>query len=141
MRSFFVNIPLSPLKVCHTPSEQMRHQTNTRTQRNKHNTTPNTRTEVPPLRGLNKCTVTNNPGLAPWVMKKYRPVGAHCPTAPIPQQSPQYHKQYNHNHTNTKKRPNTTIHLHIQTHLTNTTPQTPNTTKSPVRAALLHSPG
>ncbi len=32
--------------------------------------------EVPPLKGLNKCTITNNPGLAPWAMKKYRPVGA-----------------------------------------------------------------
>ena len=23
--------------------------------------------------GLNKCTITNNPGLAPWALKKYRP--------------------------------------------------------------------
>jgi len=29
-----------------------------------------------PKKGLNKCTTTNNPGLAPWAMKKYRPVGA-----------------------------------------------------------------
>ena len=44
VRSFFCKPAPPPLKVCHTPSEQMRHQTNTRTQRNKHNTTttPNT---------------------------------------------------------------------------------------------------
>ena len=33
--------------------------------------------------GLNKCTITNNPGLAPWALKKYRPVGAPLQTTPI----------------------------------------------------------
>ena len=33
--------------------------------------------------GLNKCTITNNPGLAPWAMKKYRPVGALLHPTPI----------------------------------------------------------
>ena len=47
------------------------------------------------LTGLNKCTVTNNPGLAPWALQEYRPVGAHCPTATIPP----IDKQYNHNQT------------------------------------------
>ena len=27
------------------------------------------RSVVPPLKGLNKYTITNNPGLAPWAMK------------------------------------------------------------------------
>ena len=39
--------------------------------------------EVPPLKGLNKCTITNNPGLAPWAMKKYRPIGALLHPTPI----------------------------------------------------------
>ena len=33
--------------------------------------------------GLNKCTITNNPGLAPWALKKYRPVGALLHPTPI----------------------------------------------------------
>ena len=33
--------------------------------------------------GLNKYTVTNNPGLAPWALKKYRPVGALLHPTPI----------------------------------------------------------
>ena len=37
---------------------------------------------VPPLKGLNKCVSMINPGLAPWAMREYRPVGAHYPTAP-----------------------------------------------------------
>ncbi len=32
---------------------------------------------VPPLKGLNKYIYATNPGLAPWAMQKYRPVGAH----------------------------------------------------------------
>ena len=32
--------------------------------------------EVPPLKGLNKCVPLINPGLAPWAMQEYRPVGA-----------------------------------------------------------------
>ena len=31
---------------------------------------------VTPLKGLNKCTVTYNPGLAPWAMQECRPLGA-----------------------------------------------------------------
>ena len=27
--------------------------------------------------GLNKCVPLINPGLAPWAMQEYRPVGAH----------------------------------------------------------------
>ena len=38
---------------------------------------------VPPLKGLNKCVSMINPGLAPWAMQEYRPLGAHCPTATI----------------------------------------------------------
>ena len=34
------------------------------------------RKEVPPLKGLNKCIPMINPGLAPWAMQEYRPVGA-----------------------------------------------------------------
>ena len=33
--------------------------------------------------GLNKCTITNNPGLAPWALKKYRPLGALLHPTPI----------------------------------------------------------
>ena len=33
--------------------------------------------------GLNKCVSMIDPGLAPWAMQEYRPLGAHCPTAPI----------------------------------------------------------
>ncbi len=90
-------------------------------------TTPNTRTDVPPLKGLNKCFNTLNPGLAPWAMKKYRPVGAHCPTAPIP---PQYHKQYNQTkHEQTQQSIYTPLNVQA------------NPTKSPARATLLQSPG
>ena len=35
------------------------------------------RSVVPPLKGLNKYTITNNPGLAPWAMQEYRPYRAH----------------------------------------------------------------
>ena len=40
--------------------------------------------------GLNKYIPMINPGLAPWAMQEYRPLGAHCPTAPInpPKQTP-----------------------------------------------------
>ena len=38
---------------------------------------------VPPLKGLNKCVTMINPGLAPWAIQEYRPLGAHCPTATI----------------------------------------------------------
>ena len=38
---------------------------------------------VPPLKGLNKCVPMINPGLTPWAMQEYRPLGAHCPTATI----------------------------------------------------------
>ena len=31
---------------------------------------------VPPLKGLNKYVPIINPGLAPWAMQEYRPVGA-----------------------------------------------------------------
>ena len=34
--------------------------------------------EVPPLKGLNKYIPMINPGLAPWAMQEYRPLGAHC---------------------------------------------------------------
>ena len=33
--------------------------------------------------GLNKYTITNNPGLAPWALKKYRPLGALLHPTPI----------------------------------------------------------
>ena len=143
MRSFFVNIPLSPLKVRHTPSEQMRHRTNTRTQRNKHNTTPNTRTEVPPLKGLNKCLFLHLPRACALGCAGVSPLWGSLPDRNNQSLNnpPQYHKQHNHNQTNTKTRTNPTSHLHTQTHLTNTTPQTPNTTKSPARAIHLQSPG
>ena len=35
------------------------------------------RSVVPPLKGLNKYTITNNPGLAPWAMQECRPFRAH----------------------------------------------------------------
>ena len=38
---------------------------------------------VPPLKGLNKCIPMINPGLAPWALREYRPLGAHCPNATI----------------------------------------------------------
>ena len=38
---------------------------------------------VPPLKGLKICSNTPNPGLAPWAMQEYRPLGAHYPTASI----------------------------------------------------------
>ena len=38
---------------------------------------------VPPLKGLNKCITMINPGLAPWALREYRPVGAHCPNTTI----------------------------------------------------------
>ena len=97
---------------------------------------PNTCTGSAAPTGLNKCVTIINPGLAPWAMQEYRPVGAHCPTATI---NPT-------NNTITIKQ----IQKHDQmqqsiytpqTHLTNTTPQTPNPTMSPERATLLHSPG
>jgi len=44
---------------------------------------------VPPLKGLNKCVTITNPGLAPWAMQEYRPVGVIArPQQSIPQQSP-----------------------------------------------------
>ena len=44
---------------------------------------------VPPLKGLNKCISMIAPGLAPWAMQEYRPLGAHYPTAPtIPPNNP-----------------------------------------------------
>ena len=101
---------------------------------NKYNTTQQPHTilaqEVPPLKGLNKSVPMINPGLTPWAMQEYRPAGAHCPNAtinptinppPIPPNNPTIHKQYN--QTNTKTRTNAIIHLHIQTHLTNTIPR------------------
>ena len=114
MRSYFVNIPL-PLSRCATPRAN-KCATRQIQGHNATNTIPHPilAQEVPPLRGSINAYSSINPGLAPWAMKKYRPVGAHCPTAPIPQ----YHKQYNHNHTKTQT--NATIHLHIQTHFTNT---------------------
>ena len=33
--------------------------------------------------GLNKCTITNNPGLAPWAVQEYRPLGALLHPTPI----------------------------------------------------------
>ena len=51
---------------------------------------------VPPLKGLNKYVSMINPGLAPWALQEYRPLGAHCPNATINTPNPpQYHKQYN----------------------------------------------
>ena len=38
---------------------------------------------VPPLKGLNKCIPMINPGLTPWALQEYRPLGAHCPNATI----------------------------------------------------------
>ena len=35
------------------------------------------RSVVPPLKGLNKYMLTNNPGLAPWAMQECRPFRAH----------------------------------------------------------------
>ena len=41
---------------------------------------------VPPLKGLKIYSNTLNPGLAPWALQEYRPLGAHCSNAPtIPQ--------------------------------------------------------
>ncbi len=39
--------------------------------------------------GLNECILMPNPGLAPWAMQEYRPVGANCPNATI--NPSQYH--------------------------------------------------
>ena len=41
------------------------------------NDTNQMRAEVPPLKGLNKCVLMVNPGLAPWAMQEYRPYRAH----------------------------------------------------------------
>ncbi|MBF1379009.1 MAG: hypothetical protein HXN24_03185 [Porphyromonas sp.] len=38
---------------------------------------------VPPLRGSINISITNNPGLAPWAMREYRPVGALLHPTPI----------------------------------------------------------
>ena len=38
---------------------------------------------VPPLQGSINAYSSIYPGLAPWAMQEYRPVGAHCPTATI----------------------------------------------------------
>ena len=38
---------------------------------------------VPPLRGSINISITTNPGLAPWALKKYRPVGALLHPTPI----------------------------------------------------------
>ena len=73
---------------------------------------------VPPLKGLKICFNTPNPGLAPWAMREYRPVGAHCPNATI-KSPPQYDKQYNQT-KNTTERNNP---FKSQKHLTNTIPR------------------
>ena len=47
-----------------------------------------------PSSGLNKCIPMINPGLAPWAMQEYRPVGTHCPNTTIhlhTPNNPQYH--------------------------------------------------
>ena len=54
--------------------------------------------------GLNKCVSIINPGLAPWAMKKYRPVGAHCPTVPIPP-IPQTIQSQSYKNTNKRNNP------------------------------------
>ena len=59
---------------------------------------------VPPLKGLNKCIPMINPGLAPWAMQEYRPLGAHCPTTTI--------NPTNNTITIKYKNTNATIHLH-----------------------------
>ena len=76
---------------------------------------------VPPLKGLNKCILMINPGLAPWAMQEYRPLGAHCPNAtinttnnpppqPIQSQSNKYTTEHNNpfTHPNTFNEHNTT---------------------------------
>ena len=112
--------------------------------------------------GLNKCVTMINPGLAPWALQEYRPLGARCPTATI-NPPPQHHKQYNHNQIQKHKRNN--LFTHPKTYKLirqralkgrhsciaqgemRAKPDmkpwghTPNTTKSPERAALLQSPG
>ena len=88
--------------------------------------------------GLNKCVTIINPGLAPWALQEYRPVGAHCPTAPI---NPTNTIQ---SQSNTKTQTQQFIYTPkniLRTQYHDTTPQTPNPTKSPERATLLHSPG
>ena len=98
---------------------------------------------VPPLKGLNKCVPIINPGLAPWAIQEYRPLGAHCPTAPINPTNnppiPQTIQPQSNKYKNTTERNNS--FTHPKTHLTNTIPQTPNTTKSPARATPPQSPG
>ena len=51
------------------------------------------------------CYNIINPGLAPWAMQEYRPLGAHCPTTPINST-----KQYNHNQIQKHKRNNSFKH-------------------------------
>ena len=58
----------------------------------------NTCTEVPLLKGLNKCFNTLNPGLAPWALQEYRPKGLTArPQQSIPQtiQSNKYTNERN----------------------------------------------
>ena len=73
---------------------------------------------VPPLKGLNKCITMINPGLAPWALREYRPVGAHCPNTTInPPNNTITIKQIQ-KHERTQQSIYTP-----QTHLTNTIPR------------------
>ena len=61
--------------------------------------------------GLNKCVSMMNPGLVTWAMQEYRPVGAHCPTAPIPPPSiPQKIQSQSNKYTNTTEHNNPFAH-------------------------------
>ena len=50
--------------------------------------------EVPPLKGLNKYTITNNPGRKPWAMQEYRPKGLNISCETIPFFQSKYRNKY-----------------------------------------------
>ena len=61
--------------------------------------------KVPPLWGSINIPITINPGLAPWAMQEYRPLGLFArPHQSIPQ------TQYNHNQIQKHKRNNSFTH-------------------------------
>ena len=70
-----------------------------------------------PHRGSKYVLTYRTQGLRPGLCRSIAPLGLIA----RPHQSPPHHNPYNHNQT--KTRTNATIHLHTQTHLTNTIPR------------------
>ena len=88
--------------------------------------------------GLNKCVSIINPGLAPWALQEYRPLGALCHNTLI--NSTNTIQSQSNKKTQTQQFIYTPKNI-LRTQYHDTTPQTPNPTKSPERATLLPSPG